>query len=153
MFKPIALATLISGTFDILFAMILSATIGKGIANMLRFVASGPFPSATDMGTSGAVLGLLTHFTLMAIMAMIYVAAARQYPAMLQSPIKWGLIYGVITYFAMNWVVVHYRFGTTLPPKTMSIVTQLFAHLVLVGIPFGLITAKFLGPNLETAPS
>jgi hypothetical protein len=133
--------------------MILSATIGKGIANMLRFVASGPFPSATDMGTSGAVLGLLTHFTLMAIMAMIYVAAARQYPAMLQSPIKWGLIYGVITYFAMNWVVVHYRFGTTLPPKTMSIVTQLVAHLVLVGIPFGLITAKFLGPNLETAPS
>jgi hypothetical protein len=151
MFKPIALATLISGTLDILFAMILSATIGKGIANMLRFVASGPFPSATDMGASGAVLGLLVHFSLMAIMAAIYVAAARQYPAMLQSPIKWGLIYGLITYFAMNWVVVHYRFDTPLPPKTLSIVTQLFAHLFLVGIPFGLITAKFLGPNLETA--
>jgi hypothetical protein len=154
MLRPIALATAVSGALDILFAMILTLTIGKGdIPAMLRFVASGPFPQAPEWGAPGAVLGLLVHFTLMAIMASIFVAAARQYPAILQSPIKWGVIYGLITYFAMNWIVVHFRFDTTLPPKTVSIVTQLFAHVFLVGIPFGLITAKFLRPSLEAAPA
>ena len=43
---------------------------------MLRYVASGPFPAATDMGTAGAILGLLVHFTLMAIMAAGFVLAS-----------------------------------------------------------------------------
>ena len=56
--RPIAIATLISGSLDILFAMILTVTRGGEIGNMLRSVASGPFPAAADMGTAGAVLGL-----------------------------------------------------------------------------------------------
>ena len=55
-----------------------------------------------------------------------------------------GLAYGILTYFAMNWAVVPLRFGTPLPPKTLSIVTQLFAHLVLVGIPMALIARRYL---------
>ena len=154
MLRPIAIATAVSGALDILFAMILTMTIGKGdIPAMLRFVASGPFPQAPEWGDPGALLGLLVHFTLMAIMATIFVLAARQYPAILQSPVKWGVIYGLITYVAMNWIVVHFRFDTPLPPKALSIATQLFAHIFLVGIPFALITAKFLRPSLETAPA
>ena len=61
MFKPIAIATAVSGTLDILFAMILTLAFGRQIPNMLRFVGSGPFPVATDMGTSGAILGLVVH--------------------------------------------------------------------------------------------
>lgn len=152
MLRPIALATAVSGALDILFAMILTMTIGKGdIPGMLRFVASGPFPQAPEWGGAGAVLGLLVHFTLMAIMATIFVVAARRYPDILNAPIKWGVIYGLITYVAMNWIVVHFRFDTPLPPKPLSIVTQLFAHIFLVGIPFALITAKTLRPSLKTA--
>jgi hypothetical protein len=65
-------------------------------------------------------------------------------------PIKWGIIYGLITYVVMNWIVVPLRFDLPLPPKTVSIFTQLFAHIVLVGIPFGLITAKTLRPAAIT---
>lgn len=145
MLRPIAIATAVSGALDILFAMILTMTIGKGdIPAMLRFVASGPFPQAPEWGGPGAVLGLLVHFTLMAIMATIFVLATRQYPAILQSPVKWGVIYGLITYVAMNWIVVPLRFDSPLPPKPISIATQLFAHIVLVGIPFALITARTL---------
>lgn len=153
MLRPIALATAVSGALDILFAMILTMTIGKGdIPKMLRFVASGPFPQATEWGALGAVLGLLVHFTLMAIMATIFVLAARRFPVLLATPIKWGAIYGLITYVAMNWVVVPLRFDSPLPPKPMSIATQLFAHIVLVGIPFALITARTLRTGfLESA--
>ena len=144
MLRPIAIATAVSGTLDILFAMILTLLFGREIGNMLRYVASGPFPSAKEWGSAGAVLGLLTHFTLMAIMASVFVIAAQRVPDMLKSPLKWGLIYGLVTYVAMNWIVVPVRFDVPLPPKPLSIATQLFAHIVLVGIPFALITARTL---------
>ena len=142
--KPIAVSALVSGTLDILFAMILSSTLGKGIPNMLRSVASGPFPAATDMGTSGAILGLVVHFTLMAIMATIFVLIVRARPMLLDTPWRTAMAWGVITYFAMNWLVVPLRFHTPLPPKTLSIVTQAFAHLVLVAIPMTFIARRHL---------
>ena len=142
--KAIALSTLVSGTLDILFAMILTVAFGRHIPDMLRFVASGPFPSATDMGTNGAILGLVVHFTLMAIMAAIFVAVVRARPALLDTPWRTALAWGVITYFAMNWLVVPLRFHSPLPPKTLSIVTQAFAHLVLVAIPMTFIARRYL---------
>ena len=74
--RTVALSTLVSGTLDILFAMILTAAYGRAIPDMLRSVASGPFPAATGMGGGGAILGLAVHFTLMAIMAAVFVALA-----------------------------------------------------------------------------
>ena len=148
MLKPIAIATAVSGTLDILFAMILTVFFGREIGNMLRYVGSGPFPQATDMGASGAILGLLVHFALMAIMASVYVLAARQMPALVQKPIQWGVLYGLATYVVMNWLVVPIRFGTPLPPSPLSMATQLFAHIVLVGIPMALIASRYLQPRL-----
>jgi hypothetical protein len=150
MLKPIVIATAIAGTLDILFAMILTLWFGREIGDMLRFVASGPFPDATDMGTAGAMLGLVVHFALMAMMAAVYVlfAGSSRRPHLLDMPYRSGIAYGVITYFVMNWVVVPLRFGTPLPPKTLSIVTQGFAHIVLVGIPIALVTARHLRPRL-----
>jgi len=148
MFKPIAIATAISGTLDIVFAMILTVLFGRESGNMLRFVGSGPFPSATEMGTGGAILGLLVHFTLMGIMAAAFMLVLRQRPQLLDKPILIGLLYGLITYVAMNLVVVPLRFDAPLPPSGLSIATQLFAHICLVGIPMALIAARYLKPRM-----
>ena len=147
MLKPIAIATAVAGTLDILFAMILTVLFGREIGNMLRYVGSGPFPPATGMGASGAILGLLVHFSLMAIMAAAYVLAARRIPALVDKPIQWGVLYGLATYVVMNWLVVPMRFGTPLPPSPLSMATQLFAHIVLVGIPIALVAAKMARPR------
>jgi hypothetical protein len=147
MFKPIAIATAISGTLDILFAMILTVAFGRHIGNMLRYVASGPFPSATDMGTGGAILGLLVHFVLMAIIATGLMLLIRWRPQLADTPIRTGLAWGLLTYFAMNWFVVPLRFGTPLPPRMLSVVTQLFAHIVLVGIPMAFVASRYLRPR------
>jgi len=142
--KTIALSTAVSGTLDILFAMILTVAFGRHIPDMLRFVASGPFPSATDMGAGGAILGLAVHFGLMAIMGTIFVLIVRARPVLLDTPWRTALAWGVITYFAMNWLVVPLRFHAPLPPKALSIVTQAFAHVVLVGIPMTFIARRYL---------
>ena len=148
MLKPIAIATAISGTLDILFAMILTVLFGRQIGDMLRFVGSGPFPQATEMGGAGAMLGLLVHFGLMSIMAAALMLFVRQRPQLLEKPIWIGVLYGLITYVAMNLIVVPVRFDAPLPPKPLSIATQLFAHICLVGIPMALVAARYLKPRM-----
>jgi hypothetical protein len=145
MLRPIAIASAISGTLDILFAMILTVAFGREVPNMLRYVASGPFPAATGMGIAGAWLGLIVHFALMAVMATALMVAVSHRPRLARNPIILGIAYGLATYVVMNIIVVPLRFGTPLPPKTLSIVTQLFAHIVLVGIPMALIARRYLG--------
>lgn len=145
--KPLATATLVCGTLDILFATMLTLLRSKEPAAMLRFVASGPFPAATEWGAAGSLLGLAVHYTLMAIMVAIFILAARRVPALTDSPLLWGLIYGLVTYGVMNLIVVPLRFPAAWPPKALSIGTQLFAHIVLVGIPTALIARRYLRPR------
>ena len=144
MLRPLAIATVVCGTLDILFAVLLTLWRGRAPADMLRFVASGPFPSATDMGTAGSVLGLVVHFTLMAIMVAAFLFAARNYPIVLDQPLLSGLVFALATYVAMNLIVVPVRFPAAWPPKALSISTQLFAHAFLVALPTVLIAKRFL---------
>ena len=141
--RPILAATAVAGTLDILAAIGLTVYYGRrGVADMLRYVASGPFPAATEWGTSGAALGLMVHFALMAVMAAVYVLAAARLPALRARPVLWGVLYGLATYVVMNLIVVPLRFEGAFPPSPRSVFTQLFCHLFLVGIPIALIAAR-----------
>lgn len=141
--KRIGVTTAIAGTLDILAAIGLTLFYGKRtVEAMLTGVGSGPFPAAATMGMAGAAIGLLVHYALMAIMVTVYVLASNQLPALKRQPLLWGVLYGLATYVVMNLIVVPLRFGTPLPPSTASIVTQLFCHIVLVGIPIALIARK-----------
>jgi hypothetical protein len=141
--RPILLATLVAGTLDILAATGLTLFYARrSVADMLRGVASGPLPAATGWGTKGAALGLAVHFALMAIMVAVYVFAAARLPALRARPILWGALYGLVTYVVMNLIVVPLRFAGAFPPSPRSVATQLFCHIVLVGIPIALIAAR-----------
>ena len=140
--RPILLATLVAGTLDILAAIILSLVFGRGPMNMLRFVASGPFPGAPEWGSAGSILGLVVHFTLMAIMVTAYMILAARRPALPAKPLLWGVIYGLVTYVVMNLIVVPLRFPAAFPPSPRGVGTQLFCHIVLVGIPIAWIAAR-----------
>lgn len=140
--RGIVQATVVAGTLDILAAIGLTLFYGRAVPGMLRYVASGPFPPATGWGTAGTILGLVVHFVLMAVMVVAYFWAATRWPQLAARPVQWGVIYGLITYVAMNLIVVPARFGTF--PTTRSIVTQLFCHVVLVGLPIALIAARAL---------
>lgn len=140
---PIAVATLVCGTLDILYAVILTLMRGKEPAAMLRFVASGPFPPAINWGAAGSLLGLAVHFSLMALMIGAFIYAARNYPVVLDQPVASWLVFAFVTYVAMNLIVVPLRFPAAWPPKPLSIGTQLFAHLFFVALPTMLIARRF----------
>lgn len=135
-------ATIVAGTLDILAAIGLTLFYGRAVPDMLRYVASGPFPPASGWGNAGAALGLAVHFALMAIMVVAYFRAAGRWPQLAAKPIQWGVLYGLITYAAMNLIVAPVRFGTF--PSTRAIATQLFCHIVLIGLPIALIAARTL---------
>lgn len=140
--RPILVATLVAGVLDILAAAILSIIYGRGPEAMLRFVASGPFPPATEWGLAGSALGLAVHFALMAAIVVVYVVAAARTPSLNARPILSGTLYGLLTYVVMNLIVVPLRFEGAFPPSLRGLITQVFCHVVLVGIPIALIASR-----------
>lgn len=141
--RRILAGTLVAGTLDISAAILLTLYFGKRtVGAMLQGVASGPLPDAPNWGTLGSAAGLAVHYALMAIMVAAYVLLADRRPALKANPALYGVIYGLITYVVMNLIVVPLRFHTPLPPSTLAICTQLFCHIVLVGLPIAFIARK-----------
>jgi hypothetical protein len=120
MIRPLVIATAICGTLDILFAVLLTLWRGREPAAMLRFVASsGPFPQATEWDAPGSALGLVVHFILIMVAAFLF--AAGNYPIVLDQPLLVVLIFALVTYVAMNLVVVPLRFSAAWPPTPLGI--------------------------------
>jgi uncharacterized membrane protein YagU involved in acid resistance len=138
--RRIVVATAIAGTLDILAATFLTLLYHRSPAAMLRSVASGPFPGASSWGVAGSVLGLVTHFVLMAIMASVFVLAADRYPALKRRWIAAAIGYGLLTFVVMNLIVVPLRFGSM--PSTMAVATQLCCHIVLVALPIAAVARR-----------
>ena len=154
--QTIARAALIAGTLDLLSAFMFSAMPRGDIsqfatkfdpAKVLRGVASGPFGDAMASGGAGAaLLGLLTHFALMTVMATVFVLAAKRLAFLAREPIVSGIAYGIIVYLFMYWVVLANRFaGIEARIGTpWGIANALFSHLLLVGLPIAFVTARGL---------
>lgn len=132
-------ATGIAGTLDIGMAAIETALHGKPVARMLRGLASGPVPPAVDWGAGGALLGLIVHYAIMAAMALVFMIAHARIGWVRAHSLVAGAIYGLGLYLFMYGLVLPLRFGAPLPNDPTAIAKGLFAHMVLVGLTFGLV--------------
>lgn len=144
MLKPIAIATLIAGTLDILSAVVFSIMGGSTPIRMLQSVASGPFGDVALANTSYAAAGLIVHFAIMACMVTAYMVAARQWRLLPDRPILAGALYGILLWLVMYWIVLPLRFHISHPSQLVPIAKQLFSHIILVGIPIGLVARRYL---------
>lgn len=97
---------LIGGAIDISYAIVASMPKASP-ARVLQSVASGLLgPDAFDGGAATATLGLLLHFTMACVMALIFIGAARNIAFVRHNLLLAGLVYGAAIYFVMRWVVV-----------------------------------------------
>jgi uncharacterized membrane protein YagU involved in acid resistance len=137
---------LIAGTLDIGMAFV---TAGRAPDSVLRSVASGPFGgSMNEGGMAVALLGLLVHFAIMAVMAGVFVAAGQRWTQLVEHPVAAGLAYGFALYVAMYWIVLPLRWPEAFPiADPVEVAKALFAHMVLVGLPIALIAAQYLRPR------
>ena len=142
MTRTIAWATLVAGTLDILMAIIDTSLSGGSVTGMFRSIASGPFGDGMRESSAGAPLGLLVHFAIMAVIAAVYVVAARRMPVLNRYWWIAGLVYGFGVWLVMYGIVLPARFGASLPTEPVAVAKGLFAHSVLVGLPIAWITAR-----------
>ena len=142
MLRTIAWATLVAGTLDILMAVIDVSLSGGSVPGMFRSIASGPFGDGMRESSAGAPLGLLIHFAIMAVIAAVYVVAARRMPVLNRYWWIAGLVYGFGVWLVMYGIVLPARFGASLPTEPVAVAKGLFAHCVLVGLPIAWIAAR-----------
>ena len=142
MLRTIAWATLVAGTLDILMAVIDVSLSGGSVPGMFRSIASGPFGDGMRESSAGVPAGLVVHFAIMAVIAAVYIVAARRVPALTRYWWIAGLLYGVGVWLVMYGIVLPARFGGSLPSEALAVAKGLFAHCVLVGLPIAWITAR-----------
>lgn len=142
MLKPILFATLVAGTLDILSAFLFAGMAGASVMDVLKFVASGPFPAA-EATPGWAAIGLAVHYAIMACMVTAWFLIAARKPHLVDMPIRAGIAYGVVLWGIMYWIVRPLRWpDLPLPHSLWGISNALFSHCVLVGIPIALIAAR-----------
>jgi hypothetical protein len=145
--KAIFWGGLIAGTLDITGACVSSwLRFRVSPVRVLQSVASGLLgPAAYTGGAKTAALGLALHFVIATIWTVVFYFASRKLRFLIQQPIVWGLVYGVIVYAFMNFVVLPLsRFPPSRTPPTLS--GRLIGLLIImfcIGLPIALIVRRF----------
>lgn len=145
-FKTIFWGGLIAGALDITGACVVSwLRASVPAVRVLQSVASGLLgPAAYTGGTKTAVLGLVLHFLIATIWTIVFYVASRKLRFLLQQPIVWGLIYGVVVYAFMNFVVLPWsHFPQRTPPTLTGRLIGLLIIMFCIGLPIALIVRRF----------
>jgi uncharacterized membrane protein YagU involved in acid resistance len=133
--RKIVMATLVAGTLDIFSACVYTLIAGRAPITMLKGLASAILGNGAVQGGIGvALVGLLLHFAIMAVMVAVFVIAANRLPVLKTRWLLAGIAYGIGLWAVMNLIVLPLRFGWH-PFTALGLAEQFFSHIVLVGIP------------------
>jgi hypothetical protein len=134
-----------------------TAAIGGGIGALLdavyaslmwgmgawQSVASGLLGKASFEGGSRTIaLGLVLHFFIAFVMALVYVKASHRLPALTARPILMGVLYGLVLYVVMNFVVVPLSAIGFHAPSLKGVLKSLPPHILFVGPAIALVAAR-----------
>ena len=142
----------VAGTVDIGAASMIS---GYNPLVILRYIAGGVLgKGALAGGPSVALLGLLLQWAMSFIIAAIFVLATRRRIERTRNWPTWGIAYGVVIFFVMNYVVVPLSALHATPHfTTYSFIANLAAMLVFGWI-VAVVARIFQTPrNLADNPS
>lgn len=150
----VAVAGLLAGAFDIVFAFIFYGWQGIGPALILRFIASGVLGrSAFTLGDWAVALGGALHFFIALCAASVYWIASRRCPLLTRRPLASGAAFGIAMYLVMHFVVLPLsRIGLQLQ-SLHDAIGELFSHIVLFGMVIALGAARARGLVNERSKS
>lgn len=138
-------AGLLAGALDITAAIVTNLQVPARV--VLQSVASGWMGRAAYQGgwpTAG--LGLASHFAIMLVIAVIFVAAAAAIPALRRFWIPVGMVFGVAVWLAMTFLVVPMSASPLTPPADlMTALKPVAVHILAVGLPIAWVARRMLG--------
>jgi len=138
-------AGLLAGALDITAAIVTNLQVPARV--VLQSVASGwQGRAAYQGGWPTAWLGLASHFAIMLVIAVIFVAAAAAFPALRRFWIPVGAVFGVAVWMAMAFVVVPMSASPLTPPADLlAALKPIAVHIVAVGLPIAWVARRMLG--------
>ena len=111
---------------------------------VLQFIASGVYgPSSIDGGVLMIVVGLFFHFVIAYVVAIIYFYAYPKISVLSKYKVASGLIFGLGTWLVMTLLILPVTNVPKGPFDGGLAVIGIIWHMVLVGLPISIITAKY----------
>jgi hypothetical protein len=144
-FQPIFWGGLIAGTLDICAAFLYAwLRAGVGPMRVLQSVASGLLGAAAfEGGGKTAVLGLALHFLIATVATAVFYLASRKLRFLIERPVTFGLLYGVVVYAFMNFVVLPLSNVARRQATVSGRVINMLIIMFCVGLPIALIVRRF----------
>jgi hypothetical protein len=143
--QVVALSACLAGVLDLSATGILMATQGTPIKRLLQFIASGVLgTSAFDGGRRTAGFGLLFHFLIAVVAAVLYFEVSRGLPIILNQPVLFGVLYGVTVHLVMSRIVVPLSRAPKREFSIAAFLVQLVIHVFCVGLPIALTQSHLL---------
>ena len=145
--KAILWGGLIAGALDLTGACVVSyLRAGVKPERVMQSVASGLLGAAAySGGAKTAALGVGLHFLIATIWTVVFYAASRKLRFLLEQPILWGLVYGVIVWVFMNFVVLPLSAfpPSRTPPTLTGRLISLLIIMFCIGLPIAFIVRRF----------
>jgi uncharacterized membrane protein YagU involved in acid resistance len=145
--KAILWGGLIAGALDLTAACVGSwLRAGVKPVRIMQSISSGLLGSdAYNGGAKTAALGVVLHFLIATIWTVVFYAASRKLRFLLEQPVLWGLVYGVIVYAFMNFVVLPLSAlpPARTPPTLTGRMIQMLIIMFCIGLPIAIIVRRF----------
>ena len=136
-------AGLLAGALDIAAAILTNLQVPVRV--VLQSVASGWMGGeAYRGGWPTAWLGLASHFAIMLVLAVIYVALAARAPGLNRIWPAAGLAWGIAVWVVMTFAVVPLSAATLPAPDLMAALKGLAIHILFVGLPMAWVARRLL---------
>lgn len=151
--RYIALGGIAAGTLDLIYICSLYASKGVSPVRIFQSIAAGWLgrDAAVAGGSATALLGLVSHFGIALVMAYAYYAFSRRWKTLIEHPLRYGALYGLLLYAIMTYIVVPLSAAGGPEPPTWRWINlaHIAAHMLLVGVPIALATRMALRGTLE----
>jgi uncharacterized membrane protein len=129
------------GTLDLLFASTFWGVLRDAApARILQSIAAGVQGKAAFEGGAGsALLGAVCHYFIATMMVLAYYLASGRMRGLIEHPVRYGLLYGLVLYGVMTYVVVPL---SNAPQPTKVYLPWMVASIIMHSV-FGVICAWF----------
>lgn len=150
--KDMLPAVLAGGLFGACADLWVACTLtGFGLMRIGKAVARGWFEAASKTGgTDVALIGLVSHVTIVLVFAAVFVAASLRLPILLRLWFVTGPLYGATIFCVMRFVVLPLSAAGYSMPKPPGLYWEIAGHLFLVGLPIALSARWFLRERSQT---
>jgi len=111
--------------------------------SVLQYVASGAMGNAAfEGGLATALLGVLFDFLMTIVFAGVFILSADRIPLLRRYIIVGSLLYGFGVFIVMNFIVLPLSAAPPVPVSTMQIIEIAVEHILLIGLPLGILMRR-----------